>query len=71
MGLGGESELSELLLMATNSLRQLDDERAGKVGVLECVRTNVLRQYEVIADKDNAPVSRTFSTIGTVQLRFP
>lgn len=46
------------------SLRQLDDERAGKVGIVECVRSNVVRQYEVIADKDNAPVSRVFSTIG-------
>ena len=46
------------------SLRQLDDERAGKVGIVECVRSNVVRQYEVIADKDNAPVSRVFTTIG-------
>lgn len=46
------------------SLRQLDDERAAKVGVVECVRSNVLRQYEVIADKDGAPVSRLFTTIG-------
>lgn len=48
------------------SLRQLDDERVGKVGIVECVRSNVVRQYEVIADKDNAPVSRVFSTIGMV-----
>ena len=46
------------------SLRQLDDERAAKVGVVECVRGNVVRQYEVIADKDGAPVSRLFTTIG-------
>ena len=46
------------------SLRQLDDERAAKVGVVECVRSNVVRQYEVIADKDGAPVSRLFSTVG-------
>ena len=46
------------------SLRQLEDERAAKVGVVECVRSNVVRQYEVIADKDGAPVSRLFSTIG-------
>lgn len=46
------------------SLRQLEDERAAKVGVVECVRSNVLRQYEVIADKDLAPVARVFSTIG-------
>ena len=46
------------------SLRQLDDERAAKVGVVECVRSNVVRQYEVIAEKDGAPVSRLFSTVG-------
>ncbi|MCJ1402430.1 Curved DNA-binding protein (42 kDa protein) [Xylographa trunciseda] len=45
------------------SLRQLDDERAAKVGVVECVRSNVVRQYEVIADKDGAAVSRLFTTI--------
>ena len=46
------------------SLRQLEDERAAKVGIVECVRSNVVRQYEVIADKDGAPVSRLFTTIG-------
>ncbi|MCJ1447587.1 MAG: Curved DNA-binding protein (42 kDa protein) [Stictis urceolatum] len=45
------------------SLRQLDDERAGKVGIVECVRSGVVRQYEVIADKDGSPVSRLFTTI--------
>ncbi|MCJ1240666.1 Curved DNA-binding protein (42 kDa protein) [Varicellaria rhodocarpa] len=58
------------------SLRQLEDERAAKVGVVECVRSNVVRQYEVIADKDGAPVSRLFSTIaitknGLVKLSAP
>jgi methionine aminopeptidase len=46
------------------SLRQLDDERAAKTGVVECVRENVLRQYEVVADKDNEPIGRLFTTIG-------
>jgi len=46
------------------SLRQLDDERAGKVGIVECVRSGVVRQYEVIADKDSEPVSRLFTTVG-------
>ena len=46
------------------SLRQLDDERGAKVGVVECVRSNVLRQYEVVADKDAAPVARLLTTIG-------
>lgn len=46
------------------SLRQLDDERSAKVGVVECVRGGVIRQYEVIGDKDNEPVARVFSTVG-------
>lgn len=45
------------------SLRQLDDERGAKMGVLECVRSNVFRQYEVVGDKDGEPVSRLFSTV--------
>ena len=49
------------------SLRQLEDEKAGKVGVVECVRGGVLRQYEVVGDKDNEPVARLFTTVG----RFP
>ncbi|MCJ1307420.1 Curved DNA-binding protein (42 kDa protein) [Agyrium rufum] len=58
------------------SLRQLDDERAAKVGVVECVRSNVVRQYEVIADKDNAAVSRLLTTIaitknGVLKLSAP
>lgn len=46
------------------SLRQLKDERAAKVGVVECVRYGVLRQYDVVGDKDNEPVARLFSTVG-------
>lgn len=46
------------------SLRQLDDEKAAKVGVLECVRGGVLRQYEPAGDADNAAVSRLLTTIG-------
>lgn len=47
------------------SLRQLDDERAGKVGVVECVRTNVLREYKPAAEADGSPVARLLTTIGT------
>lgn len=46
------------------SLRQLDDERAGKIGVVEGVRQGVLRQYEVVGDKDDAAVSRLLTTFG-------
>lgn len=52
------------------SLRQLDDERAAKVGVVECVRSNVLRQYEVVTDKDNAPVARLLTTIGEILITY-
>ena len=45
------------------SLRQLDDDRVAKSGVVECVRGNVLRQYEVVADRENEPIARLFSTI--------
>ncbi|KAK4123163.1 Creatinase/aminopeptidase [Parathielavia appendiculata] len=45
------------------SLRQLEDERDAKSGVIECVRGNVFRQYEVTGDKDNAPVARLLTTI--------
>lgn len=59
--------LSEIVKKFGNfpfSLRQLDDERAAKVGVVECVRSNVLRQYDICTDKDNAPVARLLTTIG-------
>lgn len=49
------------------SLRQLDDERDAKSGVVECVRGNVFRQYEICGDKDGAPVGRLLTTIG----KFP
>ncbi|KAL4807566.1 peptidase M24, structural domain-containing protein [Aspergillus unguis] len=45
------------------SLRQLDDEKAAKVGVIESVRNGVLRQYEPAGDADNAAVSRYLTTI--------
>ncbi|KAF2711688.1 hypothetical protein K504DRAFT_375359 [Pleomassaria siparia CBS 279.74] len=45
------------------SLRQLDDEKAAKIGVMECVRGGVLRQYEVVGDKNNDPVARLFTTV--------
>ncbi|KAL8944623.1 MAG: hypothetical protein Q9216_000320 [Gyalolechia sp. 2 TL-2023] len=71
--------LSEIVKKFGNfpfSLRQLDDERAAKVGVVECVRSNVLRQYEVVTDKDSAPVARLLTTIaitknGLIRLSAP
>lgn len=46
------------------SLRQLEDERDAKVGVVECVRGGVFRQYEVVGDKDGESVGRLLTTIG-------
>ncbi|KAJ5558420.1 hypothetical protein N7535_008631 [Penicillium sp. DV-2018c] len=45
------------------SLRQLDDEKAAKVGVVECVRGGVLRQYEPAGEADGSPVSRLLTTV--------
>ncbi|CAM1505553.1 Fc.00g111900.m01.CDS01 [Cosmosporella sp. VM-42] len=45
------------------SLRQLEDERDAKSGVVECVRGSVFRQYEIVGDKDNANVARLLTTI--------
>lgn len=52
------------------SLRQLKDERAAKVGIVECVRTGVVRQYEVVGDKDSEPVARLLTTVGMSFLFF-
>lgn len=49
------------------SLRQLEDERDAKVGVVECVRGNVFRQYEVVGDKDGEAVGRLLTTIGELR----
>lgn len=46
------------------SLRQLEDEKAGKVGVIECVRSGVLREYKPCAEADGSAVSRLFTTVG-------
>jgi curved DNA binding protein len=45
------------------SLRQLEDERDAKSGIVECVRGNVIRQYELVGDKDDSPVARLLTTI--------
>jgi curved DNA binding protein len=46
------------------SLRQVEEEKVAKVGVVECVRAGVLRQYEVVVEKESAPVARLFTTVG-------
>ncbi|CAI7676244.1 hypothetical protein N7533_006120 [Penicillium manginii] len=45
------------------SLRQLEDEKTAKVGVVECVRSGVVRQYEPAGSADNTPVSRLLTTV--------
>ncbi|KAK7924055.1 Curved dna-binding protein (42 kDa protein) [Apiospora marii] len=45
------------------SMRQLESERDAKLGVLECVRNGMLRQYEVVGDKEGAAVARLLTTI--------
>ncbi|KAI5300701.1 Curved DNA-binding protein (42 kDa protein) [Ascosphaera atra] len=53
------------------SLRQMEDEKAAKVGVVECVRGGVIRQYEPAGEADGSPVSRLFTTIGETPLLYP
>lgn len=58
------SEVQKKFNMFPFSLRQLEDERDAKSGVVECVRSGVFRQYELVGDKDGSPVVRTWTTIG-------
>ncbi|KAK4903397.1 hypothetical protein LTR27_000328 [Elasticomyces elasticus] len=57
------SEVQKRFGLFPFSLRQLEDERAGKVGIVECVRGGVVRAYEVIGSTDGEPVSRLFNTV--------
>lgn len=52
------------------SLRQLDDEKAAKVGVVECVRSGVVRQYEPAGETDGSAVSRLLTTVGKYHLNL-
>ncbi|KAH9906380.1 Creatinase/aminopeptidase [Xylariomycetidae sp. FL2044] len=48
------------------SMRQLEEEGGDtkfKVGMIDGVRQGVLRQYELVGDKDAAPVARLLTTI--------
>ncbi|KAI1396167.1 Creatinase/aminopeptidase [Hypoxylon fuscum] len=48
------------------SLRQLEEEGGDtkyKVGVYEGVRQGVIRQYELVGDKDSEPVARLLTTL--------
>ncbi len=53
------------------SSRQLEEEGGDtkfKVGLFDGVRQGVLRQYEVIGDKDNSPVARLLTTLGKLPI---
>lgn len=58
------SEVQKKFSMFPFSLRQLEDEKDAKVGVVECVRSGIFRQYELVGEKDNSAVARTWTTIG-------
>ncbi|KAK7749234.1 hypothetical protein SLS62_008313 [Diatrype stigma] len=48
------------------SSRQLEEEEADtkfKVGLFDGVRQGVLRQYELVGEKDNSPVARLLTTL--------
>lgn len=52
------------------SSRQLEEEGTDtkfKVGLFDGVRQGVLRQYELVGDKDSSPVARLLTTLG----KFP
>lgn len=57
-------EVQKKFNMFPFSLRQLDDEKDARVGVIECVRSGAFRQYELVGDKDGSSVVRTWTTIG-------
>merc|ERR1712000_690948 len=57
------SEVSKKFGNFPFSLRQLEDERDAKLGAVECVRGNIFRQYEVVGDKEDAPVARLLTTV--------
>jgi len=58
------------------SLRQLADERAAKLGMLEITRAGLLRQFEVLGDKEGKICSRIYITAaitknGIIKLAAP
>lgn len=61
-------EVQKKFNMFPFSLRQLDDEKDARVGVIECVRSGAFRQYELVGEKDGSPIARTWTTIGKTTL---
>ncbi|EPS38172.1 hypothetical protein H072_8066 [Dactylellina haptotyla CBS 200.50] len=45
------------------SSRHLSDQKAAKFGILEATRHNVLRQYEILVEKEGKMTSKDFSVV--------
>ncbi|KAF3901347.1 hypothetical protein ABW21_db0201686 [Orbilia brochopaga] len=45
------------------SSRHLSDQKAAGFGLLECTRNNLLRQYEILVEKDGKVTSKDFSVV--------
>lgn len=58
------SEVQKKYNLFPFSLRQFEDEKDAKIGAIEPVRAGAFRQYELVGEKDNSPVVRTWTTIG-------
>ncbi|KAJ4392221.1 hypothetical protein N0V93_005846 [Gnomoniopsis smithogilvyi] len=57
------SEVQKKYNLFPFSLRQFEDEKDAKIGAIEPVRAGAFRQYELVGEKDNSPVVRTWTTI--------
>ncbi|CAN8096365.1 unnamed protein product [Discula destructiva] len=57
------SEVQKKYNLFPFSLRQFEDEKDAKIGVIEPVRAGAFRQYEVVGEKDGSPVVRTWTTV--------
>ncbi|KAK6543738.1 Curved DNA-binding protein (42 kDa protein) [Orbilia ellipsospora] len=45
------------------SSRHLSDQKAASFGLIECTRGNLLRQYEILVEKEGKPTSKDFSVV--------
>ncbi|KAF3915372.1 hypothetical protein AA313_de0206653 [Arthrobotrys entomopaga] len=45
------------------SSRQLSDQKAASFGLVECTRGNLLRQYEILVEKEGKATSKDFSVV--------
>lgn len=61
------SEVQKKYNLFPFSLRQFEDEKDAKIGAIEPVRAGAFRQYELVGEKDNSAVVRTWTTIGKIK----